>query len=247
MFKTASWTVTRPYQQSASGETFASLDKIFALEGEQITQDRFSDVIKVNIADTNYYVKRYTSGGSGLRKYMGRSRIRAEWENMLLFHSLGVPAANVVAYGEECSFGMLKRGALITEEFANSSDLHRISSRWPELFKAKEWTDSVIHQIATSTRVLHENNFNHTDLKWRNILISLDCSPRIALIDCPAGETRPLFLARRGFIKDLACLDKMAKKVLSRSQRLKFFKIYRQTNKLNDQDKEQIRKVLGFF
>ncbi|WP_252178056.1 lipopolysaccharide kinase InaA family protein [Endozoicomonas sp. 4G] len=101
MLKSSFWTISKQYQNSPAANVFSTIDKVFDLKGETITDDELSDVIKVNVAGTNYNVKRYTSGGKGLRRYMGRSRIRAEWENMLLFHSFQIPAAKVVAYGEE--------------------------------------------------------------------------------------------------------------------------------------------------
>jgi hypothetical protein len=47
--------------------------------------------------------------------------------------------------------------------------------------------------------------------------------------------------------KDLACLDKVAKQVLSRTQRLRFYLQYRGRQRLNQVDKRRIRQVLRFF
>ena len=232
---------------TAAEDAFADIGKVFSLTGERITDDRFSDVIKVNIEGTNYYVKRYTSGGNGLRRYAGRSRIRAEWENMLLFHELGVPAAKVVAYGEQKSFTMLKRGVLITEEVKNTLDLAEIVYRDVDFLKDKSWVNSIIEQVATAASKLHKNGFVHNDLKWRNILVTQEEHPQIALIDCPGGS-KPFFpLLKRAIIKDLACLDKNGKYHLSNSERMNFYKLYTGSKTLSSKQKKQIKRILSFF
>lgn len=247
MITSSCWTVTEPYLNTAAEDAFADIDKVFSLTGERITDDRFSDVIKVNIEGTNYYVKRYTSGGNGIRRYAGRSRIRAEWENMLLFHELGVPAAKVVAYGEQKSFTMLKRGVLITEEVKNTLDLAEIVYRDVDFLKDKSWVNSIIEQVASAASKLHKNGFVHNDLKWRNILVTQEEHPQIALIDCPGGS-KPFFpLLKRAIIKDLACLDKKAKYNLTRSKRLQFYKQYEGCSKLTKRNKTEINKILDFF
>lgn len=95
---------------------------------------------------------------------------------------------------------------------------------------------------------MHQHNFAHNDWKWRNILVvETDDGPRIYMIDCPAGMTwwGPFFEYRR--IKDLACLDKIGRYTLSRSQRLRFYLDYVQRDRLNHRDKKVIRKILAFL
>ena len=247
MITSSCWTVTKPYLNTAAGNAFADIDKVFNLTGESITDDDFSDVIKVNIEGTNYYVKRYTSGGKGLRRYAGRSRIRAEWENMLLFHKLGIPAANVVAYGEQKIFTMLKRGVLISEEVKNSLDLAEVVYRNVDFLKNRSWMNSIIEQVASATSKLHKSGFVHNDLKWRNILVTQEEHPQISLIDCPGGE-KPFFpLLERSIIKDLACLDKKGKYHLSNRERMKFYKLYTDSKTLSPKQKKQIKRILSFF
>ncbi len=82
-------------------------------------------------------------------------------------------------------------------------------------------------QVAHASRVMHMHKFAHNDWKWRNILVSGDeAAPQITLIDCPAG----MFWCWRFFeyrrIKDLACLDKIGRRALSRHQGLRFVRYY---------------------
>ena len=48
-------------------------------------------------------------------------------------------------------------------------------------------------------------------------------------------------------IKDLACLDKVGKKCLSRSQRLRFYLHYTQHARATAGDRRRIGKIVNFF
>ncbi|WP_263081131.1 lipopolysaccharide kinase InaA family protein [Endozoicomonas sp. Mp262] len=250
----AHWNVTEPWQGTAIATVFGSLDRVFQLSGKTITKDALSEVILFEAADTRFYVKRYTAAGKGLRKYLGKSRIRAEWENMLFFHQLGLPAAKVVAYGEERRGGLFVRGALITEELKATTDMARLAHQHDARLKDPKWLYPVLQQIAEIAKTLHRARFIHTDFKWRNILVTGDSHPQVYLIDCPAGYQWPQRCCgkpvARGIIKDLACLDKVAKYHLSPSQRLRFYKWYCFGNvkqKLSVAQKQQIRRIVAFF
>jgi len=102
-------------------------------------------------------------------------------------------------------------------------------------------------QVARCARVMHSKRFAHGDFKWRNILVSKGDKPEIYLIDCPDGKFWiPPFLQYRKN-KDIACLDKVAKKVLSRTQRLRFYLDYLGKTHLTKKDKRHLRHILRFF
>lgn len=52
---------------------------------------------------------------------------------------------------------------------------------------------------------------------------------------------------RRRIVKDLACLDKVAKQRLSRTQRLRFYLQYQQRPRLVPADRAVIDQVLRYF
>ena len=95
---------------------FGTLGAVFAVEGERLTSDPLSEVIRVEFNGVRYYVKRYWGAGKGLRRYLGRPRVKAEWQNLKLFAKWGVPTAPIIAYGLERRVGAFVRGALITRE-----------------------------------------------------------------------------------------------------------------------------------
>jgi hypothetical protein len=239
----AGWTLDAQYQ--ALADDFGSLQAVFALQGERLTSDPLSEVIRIERQGVRYYVKRYWGGGKGLRRYIGRPRVKAEWQNLKYFAKWGVPTAPIVAFGLERQFGRFVRGALITRELSNSEDLGLLANNDDPRLQDPRWVDTVSRQLARATRILHEHHFTHNDLKWRNLLVN--DRVELFLIDCPTGTFWWGPLLRYRIIKDLACLDKVAKYKLSRTQRLRFYLQYRGRSGLSAADKQRIRRVVGFF
>ena len=180
----AGWNLEPAY--SALTADFGTLDAVFALQGEHLTRDPLSEVIRVERGGVNYYVKRYTGAGKGLRRYLGRPRVKSEWQNLKRFAKWGIPTAEVVAWGLERSGAAYARGALITRELPNTRDLSELADNHDPLLKDRAWVDGVSRQLARCTRIMHDHRFTHNDLKWRNLLI--DDQARLFLIDCPNGD-----------------------------------------------------------
>ena len=224
---------------------FGTLEAVFQLEGERLTSDPLSEVIRVEIEGVRYYVKRYWEAGKGLRRYLGRPRVKAEWQNLKLFAKWGIPTAPIVAHGLERNAGAFVRGALVTRELENTQDLALMADQGDPRLQDGAWVRGVSRQLAASTRVMHDHHFTHNDLKWRNLLVNEKAE--LFFIDCPTGSFWWGPLLRYRIVKDLACLDKVAKRVLSRTQRLRFYLQYRGRDRLGARDKRRLRQVLKFF
>ena len=110
-----------------------------------------------------------------------------------------------------------------------------------------DWVRHVSLQVARATRMMHDQGFTHNDLKWRNLLVDDQALANVYLIDCPAGSFWWGPMLRYRIIKDLACLDKLAKHHLSRSGRLAFYKMYLGKARLDTADRKQLRAILAFF
>ena len=192
-----------------------------------------------------YKRQRYTGAGKHLRRYLGRPRIKAEWQNLKQFAKWQIPTAEVVACGLERNGLSFARGAMITRELPKTEDLIVLAERNDPRLKDRHWVDHVSRQLARHTRVMHDHHFTHNDLKWRNLLV--DDAGTLFFIDCPTGDFWWGFMLRYRITKDLACLDKVAKYHLSATQRLRFYLQYRGRDRLNVRDKKRIRQVLGFF
>ena len=241
------WVLNSAFAQGEAGRLFADLARVFALQGERITTDDISEVQRFCVDGRCYYIKRYVAAGKNLRRFIGRPRIRAEWENLLRFQRWAIPTVPVVAYGMERDGLGFGRGALITLGIDNTEDLAQLARGNDPRLRDRQWLSSVILQIARATCIMHSHGFAHNDLKWRNILVDRAESPQVYFIDCPAGSRWPYPLLRYRVIKDLACLDKLAKYHLRRSDRLRFYLSYVQRDRLTIADKKRIRAVLAFF
>ena len=237
------WQLAAEYQTLQAD--FGSLEKVFALQGERITHDPLSELIRVTRDGVDYYVKRYRNNGTGLRKYAAKPRIKAEWQNLKRFAKWGIPTAQVIAQGLERRAGAFVRGAMITREIPNTRDLADLANSKSLLLQDRTWVQQVSVQVAHATRVMHDHSFTHNDLKWRNLLVNQQA--QVYLIDCPAGTFWWGPMLRYRIIKDLACLDKVAQYQLSQTQRLRFYLQYCQRARLNAQDKKQIAKIVRFF
>ncbi|MEO4045477.1 lipopolysaccharide kinase InaA family protein [Pseudomonas sp. CAU 1711] len=224
---------------------FGDLASVFALEGKRLTRDPLSEVILLERGGVRYYVKRYWGAGKGLRRYIGRPRVKAEWQNLKHFAKWGIPTAPIVGYGLERKAGAFVRGALITRELEHTRDLALMAKQGDGRLRDASWVDGVSRQLAGATRALHDHHFAHNDLKWRNLLVNED--GELFLIDCPTGSFWWGPFLRYRIVKDLACLDKVAGRVLSRSQRLRFYLQYRGRQRLSAGDKRRVRQIVKFF
>lgn len=230
---------------AGAAHAFASLETVFALEGEPIARDPLSEVIRVEYDGLRYYVKRYWAAGKGLRRYLGRPRVKAEWQNLKHFERWGIPVAPLVAWGLERRAGAFVRGALITLEVPNTMDMAAIATSADSRLSDRSWVEHISRQVAEVTRTLHDHRFAHNDLKWRNLLVN--DTGELFLIDCPSGDFWWGPFLRRRVVKDLACLDKVAKYRLSRTQRLRFYLQYQQRPCLVPADRAFIGQVLKYF
>lgn len=242
-----SWTLNPEYATGASGVMFADLDSVFALQGEAITRDPLSTVHKVWVGDRFYYVKRYTGAGKHLRRFLGRPRVQAEWENLLHFHAWGIPAATVVGFGMERRAGAFVRGALITEEIVGTQDLAQVGKGGDPRMQDDKWVRHVAGQVAHATQMMHGQGFAHNDLKWRNILVDQQPLADVYMIDCPGGGFWRGSLLEHRKVKDLACLDKLAKRFLSFRQRIRFYKVYSGKVKLDAGDRKRLARIDRYF
>ena len=249
-----SWWFDPDLNGGVAGRVFATMDAVFALKGERLGRDPLCEVVRVEYEGVRYYAKRYAGNGKnarkqryGLRQWLAPPRVRIEWRNLLLFRKWGIPTARLAAYGLERERGAYRRGALITEEICNTRDLAHLTKQNDARLHDPRWVREISTQVARITRRMHAEGFVHNDLKWRNLLVTDGDAPTVYLIDCPSGGFwYPPFLNYR-IVKDLACLDKLAVRVLTRTQRLRFYLDYVQRPRLNKSDKARVRRVVKFF
>lgn len=224
----------------AQDSAFADEAAVWALTGAVVSCDAISEVCRVERGGRSYYLKRYRQPGKGLRCWLGRSRVCAEWENLRLFRDWGLPVPELVAYGQRWD-GDGYRGAMVTAALPSVQGLDALAER----LRDPPWREALLQRLARYVAILHRHGFAHGDLNWRNLLVASQGEPEVYFIDCPGGRIWPWPLRRLKIAKDLWLLDKLARQYLSRSQRLRFYLMYRGIARLDGADKRLLRAIVA--
>lgn len=165
-----------------------------------------------------------------------KSRARTEYESLAHLRSHGLPAVEPVAFGSHRVARVIRSCFLITRGAEGAVDLDAFLPAFFARPRDAAWRasrDRALSTLAGLVRRMHEADFFDHDLYFRNILVEPDSvatpSPRFWLLDHPKGEvipgSRPL-RRRLAQVFDLASLDKHAGDWFSRTQRLRFFRLY---------------------
>ena len=232
-------------------EQAAFLDQqtTLGLRGELINDSKTNFTQRIQIGDRFYFVKRYLIAGKHLRKYLAASRVSREWRNMIWFEKHKLPIPRRVAMGEGNRWSGRYWGVIVNEEAPQTIDLRKVYRDSPEMLRDRKWRLGWLEKLAQVIAEMHSKGFIHNDLQWRNVLVTRpdEEHQRVYLIDCPAG--RPIYLMgnRRGVVRDLAFLDKMAKVALSKTDRLRFYMLYKEIRRLRERDKKELRRILRFL
>jgi tRNA A-37 threonylcarbamoyl transferase component Bud32 len=200
------------------------------------------------------YYKEYRYAPPSWRFMTRRSKARCEYQNLGVFESLQIPTAPRVAWAEERDIlHRLRRAIIITRTIPGALTLPQfIASFCPHraLPEHRALRDSIWRQLANMTRRLHDGDFFHNDLVWRNILVTREphtADPRLWWIDCPRGRfDSGSRRQQHRRIKDLASLDKLGAVHCSASERLQFLKFYLRKDRLDAATKQLARATLFY-
>ncbi|MCB1801720.1 MAG: hypothetical protein KDI82_08550 [Gammaproteobacteria bacterium] len=176
------------------------------------------------------YFKRYIYPWRRWREFWMRpAKSAVEYWAYSRLRSLGIPTLNVVAFGEQRRLAALGGGCIVTEGIPDTIDLEQFARevwcRWPRA-RRRDSARAIASVILRQARRAHDGGFFHHDLKWRNLLIGADGDPRsLVWIDAPRAS-RMRLRHRRGVITDLSGLARIAISLFSRSECMRFLRIY---------------------
>ena len=192
----------------------------------------FRNKVSVDQQSTEAYIKIYTSKKHPFERLLRRSRSHNEVRNLLFFGSIGIPTPKILAWGEKRnSIGRVVQDFIITKAVKDTLQLDAfIQAVYPiqENPTHRLSRIEIARQLGRWTRKMHDHNFVHEDLKWRNILARQHrFGADLYWIDCPKGSfKKPGAIMDRKKLKDCATLDKLARIYCSIEERTEFIKAY---------------------
>lgn len=178
---------------------------------------------------------------------VGRSMVRAEYDNLERLAKCGLRIPQLVAYGDHRFAGGIIHAFIITEEIPKAMGVDYLVHEWfgqQAEEDRKQKTDELIHEVARVVKQMHDHGFEHHDLFLRNMMVSEQDMSKLYVMDAPRGYFWPQFIMRKRRAFDLATLDSAATQAFSRSQRMRFMHLYLGCNRLTEEDKQLVRKVL---
>ena len=233
-----------------------SIDAVFAFEGDKnlakanLAEHRTRILFRLDSTGRRYYLKRYdrTPWGDQIRGWVDHLRRASmsafDREPAKNLAAVGIKTAKVIAYGEQWSGLFEKRSFVITEEIADAESLEK---RLPSYFYDSTPTENVerkrefICKLADFARRFHETDLRHRDFYLCHIFLTTD--EEFYLIDLHR-TFKPMLFDERFRIKDITQLYYSAPgDVISRADRLRFFKRYLGRERLSRADRAFIRKL----
>lgn len=169
---------------------------------------------------------------------------RQEWENVLALEKLGIRSLPLIAFGEGKRAGA---SFLLTAEISDACLAHLfVSQRFaapvsPEAVAGKRL---FIRRLAELARSFHNAGYDHRDFYLSHFFVKeVQGDFELRLIDLQRVEKRSGFRRHR-LLKDLGALNYSAPGCITSVDRLRFYKWYRNIDKLTAQDKRFIRSTL---
>jgi hypothetical protein len=207
-------------------------DAIAKWGGKVPSSDDRSAVADLRLPEGHFFLKVYAYTGLWrLRTLFIASRAVREYRNLLRLAELGFHVPQPVAAGQARALGFVGDSFVMTRAVENPV------SMWTYVYEAAKAPfplpgpaerRRLAADFAATLRKAHEQKFFIHTLRSKNVLLTRD-GDRYAMnvIDVPfAGILRWRLLPRAGRIRDLASLMKWARVLLTRTERMRFAKLY---------------------
>jgi len=223
-------TMDPQWQSELNKAGISDNDDWLSLTGELVASGGATKCYRLQLDNgETVYFKRYVYRRRHLQFWMLPSKPLLEVSGYQTLKNIGLPAPEVIAYGEKRQYGDLRAAFIITREIPDTQNLEDYARNvWVYLPAAqrKQIFQHIAPQVIDMAKTIHKNHFYHYDLKWRNILIQgAPENSKIVFIDCPRSRVsylRPL----RGQEMDLSGLARIAMYYFRRSEQLRLLVQY---------------------
>jgi len=250
----AGFVVDADYRDLLSQAGLDSVDSVFAFDtGEHLTKSNLASWrqrIRFQLPNgERVYLKRYVNPPKNVQLKAwfqhGTHAFLSRFDQgpAAILQQAGIPVPRTLAVGGQWAGLFEQRSFIITLELANAASLEK---KLPGCFvsdslKSQNQRKAFTRQLADFVRRFHATGFRHRDLYLSHIFYADDGV--LSLIDLQRCF-RPTFLKQRFRIKDLAQLHYSCDgNIISRTDRLRFYRTYRGANRLTPADKAMIVKI----
>lgn len=170
-----------------------------------------------------YTYKRFRQVVRGFHRntFLGPSRAKREWINLQRLRRIGIATPDPVAIIHLRHWRALRAAAVVTGWIEDAPALDVYLARATPAQRRR-----VLCETARITARMHAAGYTDGDLHPRNLLVRSTRDGgtcQVYKIDSPAGRARAPLRRRR---HDLACLEVAGRRLLNRSERLRFFRHY---------------------
>lgn len=209
-----------------------SLVLIHGVKRRKLRQQRKK---KEKLAGDKLFVKRRRYRMSYLLQPWRRlrpSKSRREFEMLSYLRDIGVPCPGNLSFREERNwFGLLNAGELSMDRIVNAADIRHLCllDEHSRIIHNPEFRQALVAEVAKWVRHMHEQQFFHLNLNFRNILVNIDpvFPVRVHFIDATSAKIHPLAIRRSYFrMKELAFLYKDARKWFTPREMVRFLQLY---------------------
>ena len=195
------------------------------------SEDR-SAVADLALPEGHFFLKVYAySGLWRLRTLLIASRALREYRNLLRLGELGFNVPKPVAAGQARTLGFVSDSFVMTRALENAVPMWTYvyeAAKAPFPLPDRAERRRLIEDFARTLRRAHEEKYFIHTLKSKNVLLTREGGKyALNVIDVPfAGILRWRLLPRMGRVRDLASLMKWARALLTRTERMRFARLY---------------------
>ncbi len=191
-----------------------------------------SAVTPLALPEGRFFLKVYRYTGLWrLRTLFIVARARREFRNLEALAGFGFRAPRPVACGQERTLGFVSLSFVMTTAVENAVTLRSLAddpASAPFPLPGASERRRLIEDLARALRRAHEARFFIHTLRLKNLLLAREGGAwAVYVIDLPfAGIWRYRLMPGEGRVRDLACLMRGARRLLTPAERMRFARAY---------------------
>jgi len=248
--KTSLFDINPAYEKLLKANGFDSLEKVFMIpRGESLRDVPGRLTVRLNLkkddgSQLSCYLKRHWNKKRPLNTAPHREAL-LEWDNIQKLRENSVPVPEGVAMGTGFINGRAV-GFVMTAEVAGipADDFIRENFSGENSLKNQSGKRKFLRQLAEYATSFHRQGYNHRDFYLCHTFVELkEGNYYFHLIDLQRVQHRT-HLRGRWLIKDLSQMNYSASSLISKTDRLRFFMVYMQQEKLSQADKRFAKSIL---